>query len=276
MTVARRLPRLFVGSSVEGLDLVYALQENLEFDAGVTVWSQGLFDPSAATLNALLKCVEDFEFAVMVFSADDVVRFRDSEFRAARDNVIFELGLFYGRLGTERCFFVVPRGITEFRLPTDLLGILPLSYSAARSDGNLVAAFATAANQIRRTIRKALQTEPIVRPPELRPSPFALEDFIATWNGPAMQEARAKVRSMPLGAYGPERDALGKVFALLESLSDAVLSGSINEQDAHRHFGEAVPSVWSVAFHELSPPNHADEWWEPLPKIAQLSERWKK
>lgn len=33
-----RRPPLFIGSSVEGLEVAYALQENLEFDCEPTVW----------------------------------------------------------------------------------------------------------------------------------------------------------------------------------------------------------------------------------------------
>jgi hypothetical protein len=104
--------------------------------------------------------------------------------------------------------------------------------------------------------------------------PPTLDDFLATWNGAALSQARAIVRSMPLGAFGPERDALARVFAFLESVSDAVLAGSIDEDMARAHFGEAIPSVWSVAYHELAPPNHAEDWWKGLPKIAELSKRW--
>jgi hypothetical protein len=189
---------------------------------------------------------------------------------------LFELGLFYGHLGAERCFFTMPRGVVDFHLPTDLLGIAPLTYSASRSDGNLVAALATAANQVRRVIRKVvpiLQNAPSTIPAFVGNLP-SLGDFVASWNGPELKQARDKVRSMPMGEYGPERDALGEIFVFLESLSDAVLAGRIDEREARIHFGDVVPSVWSVAFHELAPPNHADEWWEPLPRIAELSRRW--
>lgn len=262
------LPRLFIGSSTEGLDVAYALQENLEFEAEVTVWSQGFFEPSTATLSALLQNLGEFDFAIVVFSPDDVLRLRGHEFRTARDNVLFELGLFYGRLGAERCFFAVPRGVVDFHLPTDLLGVAPLTYSVARSDGNLVAALATAANQVRRTLRKIVQTPPPV--PGTKPLTASnlrsLQDFVAAWNGPELAGARDKVRQMPLGEFGPERDALAQIFAFLESLSDAILAERIDEREARVHFGEAIPSVWSVAFTELAPPNHADEWWSQLRK----------
>ena len=127
-------------------------------------------------------------------------------------------------------------------------------------------------------IRKVLQATPAVplEAQQLAPSLPSLEEFVETWNGPELMQSRDKIQSMPLGEFGPERDALGQVFAFLESLSDAVLAGRIDEREARIHFGEAIPSVWSVAFTELAPPNHADEWWDPLPKIAQLSQRWRK
>ena len=89
------------------------------------------------------------------------MRIRGREFVAARDNVLFELGLFIGRLGRERTFLVMPKGQTDFRIATDLVGLHPASFDPDRSDGNLRAAVGPACNSIRNRIR---QVGPLLRP----------------------------------------------------------------------------------------------------------------
>jgi Predicted nucleotide-binding protein containing TIR-like domain len=154
MTTDKVKPRVFVGSSVESLDVAYAVQENLEYDSEVTVWSQGVFDLSKTTLESLLNALDSFDFAVFVFAPDDVVKIRRQRSNAVRDNVIYELGLFTGRLGKDRTFIIAPRGVDDLRFPTDLLGVTPGLFEPKRKDKNLVAALGPACTKLKRAFGK--------------------------------------------------------------------------------------------------------------------------
>lgn len=150
--VTRSKARLFVGSSVEGLSVAYEIQALLDHDAEVTVWQQGVFDPSGGTLESLVQMATTFDFAVLVLTPDDVLTKREQSKNAPRDNVLFELGLFIGTLGRERTYFVHPR--EDMALPSDLAGITPINYDANRSDNNLRAAIGPVATSLRSQLKK--------------------------------------------------------------------------------------------------------------------------
>jgi predicted nucleotide-binding protein len=135
-------PRIFVASSTEGLTVAEALQVGLEYEAEVTVWSQGVFGLASGTLETLVATAKAFDFAILVLTPDDMVVKRGEEKPAARDNVLFELGLFMGALGRHRTFIVHPR-VGEMHLPSDLAGI----------DGDLQAAVGPVCTKIKRAVR---------------------------------------------------------------------------------------------------------------------------
>jgi hypothetical protein len=146
-------PVLFIGSSSESLDVAYAAQENLEDCAQVIVWTQGLFDLSANFLDSLLDILDETEFGLFIFAPDDLTRMRGQAMETTRDNVIFELGLFIGRLGRKRTFIVMPKEIVDLHLPSDLLGINTAIFVRPENPKLLVGALGSACNKVRRAIK---------------------------------------------------------------------------------------------------------------------------
>lgn len=146
-------PRVFIGSSAESLDIAAAIRDNLEYSAEVTLWPSGTFNFNAGsnTLADLIRKSRSVDFAIFIFSPDDLLTMRSQEKHVVRDNVVFELGLFIGVLGSERCFIVKPRGV-ELHLPSDLLGVNAADFEPDRSDKDIVSSLGYASSQIKREI----------------------------------------------------------------------------------------------------------------------------
>ncbi len=119
----------FIGSSKEALDAAKAIQNNLQYNAFTSLWTQDIFKLSLSTLENLIKDAPTNDFAVLILSPDDVTDSRDVKKPSPRDNVIFEAGLLTGILGRERVFLVKRRDV-EVKLPSDLLDITMAEYTA--------------------------------------------------------------------------------------------------------------------------------------------------
>lgn len=146
-------PSLFIGSSTEGLRFAKALQAELDHVCEATLWTQGVFTGAKGTLESLVNFSSSTDFAVLVLTSDDVTVTRQRQRNVARDNVIFELGLFLGALGPERVFIVTPRGL-DLDLPSDLLGVNRLDFRDNRADGRLQAALGSPATHIEAQVRE--------------------------------------------------------------------------------------------------------------------------
>lgn len=147
-------PKVFIASSVEGINIAYALQTLMERDVECTVWDQGVFSPSSYTLLDILNILKKVDYGIFVFTFDDFTVMRDTKRYVVRDNVLLELGIFLGHLGNERCFIVQPRDVENGHLPTDLLGIETIYYDNGREDNNLEGALGTVKHSIIKSIKK--------------------------------------------------------------------------------------------------------------------------
>lgn len=150
-TVPAGKPRVFIGSSAEGLAVAEALQLALDHIVEATIWTQAVFTLSVATLENLLRLAPTVDFAILVLTPDDVTTKREATGSSPRDNVVFELGLFMGCIGAERTFIVRPRNST-LQMPSDLAGVTYAPYESEREDRNLDAAIGAPATQIKNRI----------------------------------------------------------------------------------------------------------------------------
>src|SRR5689334_5772771 len=82
-------PKVFIGSSSEGLLVAETVQAELERICDSVVWTQDVFAINKGALESLLKDLRTADFAILVFTADDNLRIRGRSFKAARDNVVF-------------------------------------------------------------------------------------------------------------------------------------------------------------------------------------------
>jgi len=148
-----RKPRIFIASSVESLKIAEAVNVNLDHEFEVTIWKSGTFKLSSTTLDDLVSKASTVDFALFIFAPDDIATIKDRKQHIVRDNVLFEMGLFIGSIGKERCYILKPRDV-EMHLPTDLLGMTPADFDPSRSDGDLVSATNRACSLIKAEVGK--------------------------------------------------------------------------------------------------------------------------
>jgi hypothetical protein len=171
-------PIVFIASSTEGLEIAKVVRllllQDLGQDAEVKSWTRE-FELSATYIESLEKPVKESDFAVLVLTPDDVTRSRGKKKLAPRDNVIFELGLFFGQLGRERCY-LVQEDRPNLKLPSDLLGVKSATFKR-RENVNLETALATACALIVKRITK-LSTRY-----KLSPGALAVQNAIRSFCG---------------------------------------------------------------------------------------------
>jgi len=145
-------PSAFIGSSSEGLEFARAARSLLAQDAEITIWNEGFFSLGDTFIETLINATPRFDFAILVLTPDDLINSREEEAFGPRDNVIFELGLFMGRLGRSRTF-ILHQSNARLKIPTDLSGVTTATYDWPREDKSYRSAVGAACDSIRDVIR---------------------------------------------------------------------------------------------------------------------------
>lgn len=145
-------PKIFIGSTKEALDIAEAIQFNLRTVAECTVWNQGIFTLAENALDSLIDSLDRFDFAILVLTGEDFLESRGAKYQAPRDNIVFELGLFTGRIGIARTFVVYDKSVMP-KIPTDFHGITFADFEI-HSDNDYTASLGPACYLIKNKIAK--------------------------------------------------------------------------------------------------------------------------
>ena len=165
-------PRMFVGcASEKGKAIAKKFISALEGEDIVTPigwWDATEFQPMHSTLDGLLQAVDRFDFGLFILTPDDLTKSRGKKELTIRDNVLFELGMFLGRLGPKRAFAVVQSAGAQagdpVKTPSDLLGIHIPRFKEQQAPEEQMKEVKKALKQI----ISAIETEGF-KPPGLRP-----------------------------------------------------------------------------------------------------------
>lgn len=153
VTPKRTKIRVFILSSTEALGIAREIQNHFARDNfSVVIWTDGVFKASSYAIESLEKAVDDSDFALAIAQSDDITHTRGQAKPSPRDNVIFELGFFIGRLGRKRTLLLEPRG-EEVKLPTDLSGLMTIGYPSGEQQ-DMSSLLAPACHQIRKIINE--------------------------------------------------------------------------------------------------------------------------
>ena len=149
---ARDKIRVFIISSREAIDIVRAIENDFERDTDIDIvaWKNDVFKVANYPLEDLEAQLDLADFAVAIAHADDVVTSRKRRTGAPRDNVVFELAYFMGRLGRRRSVLIEP-ALKKVKLPSDFTGVTNISYNFDSSEP--AKSMAVACNKLRTHIR---------------------------------------------------------------------------------------------------------------------------
>jgi hypothetical protein len=117
---------IFIASSTPAIPLAEDIAQYIErrLKSGVQIkrWWKKQFRLGKTLFDSLAKHTTECDFAIVLLTKDDYAEKKGRKLVSPRDNTIFELGLFAGELGIERCFMVC--NTKAIALPSDVEGVL--------------------------------------------------------------------------------------------------------------------------------------------------------
>jgi hypothetical protein len=153
--------KIFIASSSRTQLLAEKLRDELATDyCEARLWKdESNGKPSETIIEMLEGVAAKYDFAIIVLARDDVIINEAGDALKARDNCVFEAGLFMAALGRKRCFLV--NSVEQRELPSDLAGIILLPFTEPtnlRDRGECARAIAEVAGKIKDAVQFAGRT----------------------------------------------------------------------------------------------------------------------
>lgn len=116
-------PSIFIGSSTESLETAQFIKD--QFDPAifeVDIWDEGVFGKEKTNVEWLKNFTDIYDFAIFIFVPEDEIMVQTREDgsgnalkgKAARHNVVFEFGLFLGRIGSKKTYILYDEDTKDF------------------------------------------------------------------------------------------------------------------------------------------------------------------
>jgi len=128
--------RIFIGSSSENRHVVNkistiisAIQPVGDLCVITRPWyANNVFTLGDVAIESVEREINNTDLAIFIFADDDELLFRHNTYMCPRDNVVFEAGLFMGKLGRKKVFLLTPVNGTvvnglPFKHLSDLAGL---------------------------------------------------------------------------------------------------------------------------------------------------------
>ena len=115
-------PVVFIGSTSEGELYAKAAKSHLRDLCNCKVWTDGgIFEIAGNTQQSLIEEVGSADFVIVFLTADDATTSRENDYFSPRDNLVFEAGMGFGSIGSNRVF-LIPESAKDLKMPSDLSG----------------------------------------------------------------------------------------------------------------------------------------------------------
>jgi CRP/FNR family transcriptional regulator, cyclic AMP receptor protein len=158
-------PRIFIGSSSNGLGVAGLIQTALDYYKP-DIWNHPKFKVGGKSILEILdKAVNEYDYGIFVFTPDDDIVSKEETKKITRDNVIFELGMFAGKLSRTKAFVVHPRD-EELKIMSDYGGIITAKYEKKDINNLTAADLKPACSQIRGSIKSQERARRKPKPPK--------------------------------------------------------------------------------------------------------------